>query len=362
MITKETSRDTNLHFMKERTLNFIGGIVDEIFLAPGKVIAYFQAQRYVNWTIYAREITFYHEQGYVDKPASFFAMSGQVPEYHIKKQTKYKNGVYQEISFDSLYEPRNPLLRERYLSYPENRTGYLIRWMHGDKPRKTVLCLHGFMMGSPREAERMFKIHKLFSMGLDVALCVHPFHWKRIKGLRSARRVYLTLGDTAFTNECVAHSVFDLHNVFLILDKLGAKNIGIVGASLGGYIAGIYACLNKKPDFVAMMVPSLSLLYPISPDIFYRRSPFDLEWQFNARCVAEFHSPLNLQPQIPVDNILLIASRGDKLCPYNLVEKLRQRWGLSRCYYRTGGHWLVFDKIRGHFWYGFLREKNFIEG
>jgi hypothetical protein len=347
--------------MKERTLNIVGGIVDKMFLAPGKIIAYLQAQRDVNWRVYAREIAFYHEQGYVDNPASFFAMSEQVPEYRIKNQTSYNNGFYQEISFDSLYEPRNPLVRQRYLSYPENRTGYLIRWIHGDKPRKTVLCVHGFMMGAPREAERMFKILKLFSMGLDVALFVHPFHWKRITGLRTARRVYLTLGDTAFTNECVAHSIYDLNNVFLILNKLGAQKIGIVGASLGGYIAGVYACLSSKPEFVAMMVPSLSFLYPISPDIFYKRSPFDLEWQLNVRRAAEFHSPFNLQPQIPVDNILIVASRGDKLCPFDLVEKLRQRWGLSRCHYRTGGHWLVFDKLRGHFWYSFLREKNFIK-
>ena len=347
--------------MKERALNIIGGFVDEMFLAPGRAIAYLQARREVDWHVYAREIAFYHEQGYVDKPATFFIMSEQTPEYRVTTQTNYQNGLYQEISFNSLFEPRNPLVRQRYLSYPENRTGYLIRWIHGDKPRKTVLCLHGFMMGAPREAERMFKVQKLFSMGLDIALCIHPFHWKRIAGSRAARRVYLTLGDTAFTNECVAHSVYDLNNVFLILNKLGVQKIGMVGASLGGYIAGIYACLSSKPEFAAMMVPSISLLYPISPDIFYRRSPFGLEWQSNVRRAAEFHSPLNLQPQISTNNILLVASRGDKLCPFDLMEKLRKRWDLSRCHYRTGGHWLVFDKLRGHVWYSLLREKGFIE-
>ncbi|MBN1470903.1 MAG: alpha/beta hydrolase family protein [Syntrophaceae bacterium] len=346
--------------MRESALNIIGSFVDEIFLVPGRVIAHFQAQRDVDWHKYAREITFYHEQGYADKPDTFFNLSEQIPEHSVTKQISYHGGLNQEISFNSSFEPRNPFVRPRYLSYTENKTGYLIRWTHGDKPRKTVLCLHGFMMGSPKEAERMFKIRKLFSMGLDVALCIHPFHWKRIAGPRSARRVYLTLGDVAFTNECVAHSVYDLNNCCLILNALGIQNIGIIGASLGGYIAGLYACLSSKPKFIAMMVPALSFLYPISADIFYRLSPFDLAWRSSVRRAAEFHSPLNLKPKMSTDNILVVASRGDKLCPFDLTEKLEQKWNLSHCYYRTGGHWLVFDKLRGRVWYSFLREKGFI--
>ena len=346
--------------MRESALNIIGSFVDELFLVPGRIIAYFQAQRDVDWQEYAREIAFYDEQGYVDKPSTFFVMSEQTPEYRVEKQTNYHDGFYQEISFGSLFEPRNPFVRRRYESYAENKIGYLIRWTHGDKPRKTVLCVHGFMMGSPQEAERMFKIRKLFSMGLDVALCIHPFHWKRIAGPRSARRIYLTLGDVAFTNECVAHSIYDLKNCFLILNALGIQEIGIIGASLGGYVAGVYACLSSEQKFIAMMVPALSFLQPITPDIFYSRSPFDSAWQFNARRAAEFHSPFNLKPKISMDNILVVASRGDKLCPFALVEKLQQQWNLSHCHYRTGGHWLVFDKLRGRVWYSFLREKGFI--
>jgi pimeloyl-ACP methyl ester carboxylesterase len=346
--------------MKEHALDIAGSFVDEMFLAPGRLIAYFQARRDINWYDYACQIAFYHEQGYVKDPATFFSPPPPAPGCRIEKQSPYQDGVYQEISFPSLYEPRNPFVRQRYLGYSENRTGYLIRWAHGDKPRKTILCVHGFMMGAPREAERMFKISKLFSMGLDVALCIQPFHWKRIAGPRAARSVYLTLGDTAFTNECVAHSVYDLDNSFSILGELGAANIGIIGASLGGYIAGVYACLRSKPEFVAMMVPSLSFLRPISPDKFYQRAPFDPEWQTYVRRAADFHSPLNLRPRIQADNILVVASRGDKICPFDLVEQLKELWGLSRCHFRTGGHWLVFDKLRGHAWYNFLKEMKYI--
>jgi predicted alpha/beta hydrolase family esterase len=94
--------------------------------------------------------------------------------------------------------------------------------------------------------------------------------------------------------------------------------------------------------------------------MFSKHAPFDINWQTLARRAADFHSPLNLQPRISSDNILVVASRGDKLCPFELVEKLKQQWGLSHCYYRTGGHWLVFDRQRGHAWYKFLKDKGFI--
>jgi pimeloyl-ACP methyl ester carboxylesterase len=346
--------------MKEHILDLIGSFVDEMFLAPGRLIAYFQSQRDIDWHAYAREIAFYHEQGYVDDPQTFFCLPAQIPACRIETQAPYHEGTYQVIAFPSLYEPKNPFVRQRYLSYSENRTGYLIRWIHGDKPRKTVLCVHGFMMGSPREAERMFKVRTLFAMGLDVALCIHPFHWKRVVGPRAARSVYLTLGDAAFTNECIAQSVYDLDNSFSILKGIGASEVGMIGASLGGYVAGLYSCLRREPKFAALMVPALSFLRPMSPDMFYKRAPFDLAWRVHACRAADFHSPLNLRPQIPADNILVVASRGDKICPFDLVEQLTKRWELSRCYYCTGGHWLVFDALRGHAWYSFLREMGFI--
>lgn len=348
--------------MNPKALDMVGSMVDELFLAPGRLFAFFQARRKTDWQHYARETAFYEAQGFVKNPQTFFALPEETPDFTVETEAPYQRGFYQVISFPSAFEPSNPYVRNRYLSHVENRRGYLIRWTHGDKPRKTVLCVHGFMMGAPREAERMFKVRSLFSMGLDVALFIQPFHWKRIAGSRAARRVYLTLGDIAFTNECVAQSIYDLENCFLILNKLGATDIGLIGASLGGYITGIYVCLSEKPKFAAMMVPALTLLAPMSPDAFLKRAPFDAAWRARTHQAAEFHSPLNLHPRIPAERILVVASRGDRLCPVEPVEELRRKWTLSRCYVRRGGHWLVFDKIRGRVWYGLLKDMNFIEG
>jgi hypothetical protein len=42
--------------MKEHVLDLICSFVDEMFLAPGRLIAYFQSQRDIDWHAYAREI------------------------------------------------------------------------------------------------------------------------------------------------------------------------------------------------------------------------------------------------------------------------------------------------------------------
>lgn len=348
--------------MHERILDRLGSLVDELFLAPGRLVASFQARRAVDWPSHARETAFYHEMGYVDEPATFFSRPEQKPAYRIESQTPYHGGACQTISFPSGFVPRNPSMRSRYAGFPENRTGYLVRWFHGDHPRPTVLCVHGFMMGAPREAERMFKIRTLFDLGLDAALCVLPFHWERVRGPRGARRIYLTLGDTSFTNECIAQSVHDLDNAFLIMNDQGQADIGMVGASLGGYVTGLYACLRDHMRFAALMVPALSFLRPLRPDAFLKRAPFDAVWRSEILRAADFHSPLNLTPRIPSEDILVVASRGDRVCPFDLVEELERRWRLPNCHFRTGGHWLVFDTLRGHAWYGFLKAMGFIDG
>jgi predicted alpha/beta hydrolase family esterase len=71
---------------------------------------------------------------------------------------------------------------------------------------------------------------------------------------------------------------------------------------------------------------------------------------------------LNFVPQIPKENILIIASRGDKLCPFEHVVALCEKWSWPRHHFMTGGHWLVLNpKERGSAWYTFLADMGFIE-
>ncbi|MFP4226124.1 MAG: YqiA/YcfP family alpha/beta fold hydrolase [Desulfobacterales bacterium] len=184
------------------------------------------------------------------------------------------------------------MLKDKFLSFEENRTAWLVKWSHGDTGRKTLLCLHGYLLGDPDQAECMFKIEKLYQMGLDMALCLSPFHWRRAPKSRRLKGIFLEPEDAPMTCECFGQTMHDLYQCISLLEQQGTREIGIVGASLGGYNAALIASLT--------------------------------------------------------DRILVVAARGDKLCPFENVLSLCEKWQWPRHLFMTGGHWLMFNaRARG---------------
>jgi hypothetical protein len=216
------------------------------------------------------------------------------------------------------------------------------------------------MLGDPPQAYRMFRMRKLFELGLDVALFIHPFHWRRAPGSRASSRIYLQPDDVGFMSECIGQSIYDLGNAFAILKDQGAGEIGIIGASLGGYAAAAFVGSSEAPGFAALMVPAVNFMHPLGPEGIPMSFPVDDVLGEKIKKVCEFTSPLNLRPRIPKENILVVTSRGDRVCPFKSVRMLCEQWGLSRCHFCTGGHWLVFDDTRAMAWYGFLKDMGFI--
>jgi len=347
--------------IKKNGLDFIGSCVDNLFLGIPAILKPLKPKRSINRATYERQINYYIDNGFIDNPETFFTLPEEMPRYTIITQKPYCDGMYQVISYPSNYETKNPLIRDQFDSYTANKTGYLVRWAHGDKGRKTVLCLHGFMLGNPRQAERMFKVRKLFRMGLDVALFITPFHWKRSPGSRTSRHIFLQPDDVVMTCECFGQTMYDLYGSFLILNDIGVGEIGIIGASLGGYNAALFISLTQAASFAVMVVPAVKFSHPYDPDSF--RLPFHIDETLREKInlVWELHSPLHLFPKIPKERIMFVASRGDRLCPFEHVRMLCEKWGWPQHYFLTGGHWLVFNNIRGKAWYNFLIEMGFIQ-
>ncbi len=346
---------------RKKALDFWGGLIDNLFLTVPRLLMPFKSRAHVlDREEYEAAVNFYIDNGFTDWPETFFTLPDAVPEYRLAEERPYHQGKYQLWTYPSEYVPRNPVIRDRCLACQENRTGYLVRWTHGDHPRPTVLCLHGYMLGEPGQAERMFNIRKLFERGLDAALFVTPFHWRRAPAARAERGIFLQPDNVAMTAECLGQAMHDLAATTHILTDLGAERIGLIGASLGGYNAALFAGLSDRPEFSALMVPAINFSAPFGPDDV--KLPYSIEADLaeKIRRVWEFHSPLNLSPRIDSDDILVIAARGDKLCPSRHTRKLCRQWQLSRCHFLTGGHWLIFNnRRRGAAWYNFLDEKGF---
>ncbi|HPA70987.1 MAG TPA: hypothetical protein PKY31_01880 [Spirochaetota bacterium] len=338
-----------------------GSLVDRVFLSIPKLARPFRPVRKITRAEYEREIDFYIDEGYADRPASFFTFPSHTPEYSIIDRRPYHGGESQLIRYASGYTAKNPLIRDKYASYEANRSSYLVCWTHGDGPRKTVLCHHGYMLGEPRQARKMFHVKRLFSMGLDVALFIAPFHWKRGTGVLSQRGIYLQPDDPAMTCECVGQAMHDLFGAFCILKDLGSPETGLIGASLGGYNTALFIGLSGAPAFGAMMVPAVNFSRPLGPDTARLPFPVDDVLREKIRRVWELHSPLNFMPKLSPEKLLVVASRGDLVCPFEYVESLCEKWGIANRHFLYGGHWLVFNGAeRGRAWYSFLRERGFI--
>ncbi len=338
-----------------------GSLVDALFLSVPKIAGPFRAPRKIGRGEYERQVDFYIDSGYTDRPESFFTFPATAPACSIIERKPYHDGEYQVIRYKSGYEAKNPLLRGRYHSYAANGNGYLVRWTHGDGKRKTVLCHHGYMLGEPRQARKMFRVKRLYSEGLDVALFIAPFHWKRSAGPLFQRGIYLQPDDVAMTCECVGQNMHDLYAAFLILLGMGVPEIGLIGASLGGYNTALFISLTDIASFGAMMVPAVNFSRPLGPDT--ARLPFSVDGRFRKKImlVWELHSPLNFRPKLPVEKMLVVASRGDLVCPFDYVRELCDRWGIRNRHFLTGGHWLIFNREeRGRAWYSFLRDRGFL--
>lgn len=346
---------------RERLLDAMGGVVDACFLAFPRIFGPMKPARKIDRATYEQQIDYYIDNGYADRPETFFTFPDRASAHTIIDARPYHDGESQLIAYQSGYIAKNPFIRERYHSFEANRTGYLVRWTHGGNNRKTIVCHHGYMLGEPRQARKMFRVRSLFEKGLDVVLFIAPFHWKRGAGPLLQRGIYLQNDDVVMTCECVGQTMHDLYNSFLILAGMGAPEIGLIGASLGGHNAALFVSLTDIASFGAMMVPAVNFTDPLDPDKARLPFPIDARLKEKIRRVWELHSPLKFRPKLPAEKILVVASRGDLLCPFRYIESLCDAWGIANRHFLTGGHWLIFNRDeRGRAWYNFLADMGFL--
>lgn len=47
-------------------------------------------------------------------------------------------------------------------------------------------------------------------------------------------------------------------------------------------------------------------------------------------------------------------------CPFENIKMPCEKWDWPKNYFLIGGHWLIFNNIRGEAWYQFLGEMGFV--
>lgn len=340
-------------------LNALGSIPDLLFMDLADVLV---RKTDVDRETYLRRLAFYDPERWGRGKGSFLYLPEEPPDAERVEEKPFLSGKRTLFLYPSRYRPRNPEVAEDFFSRRENLMGYLHLWHHqspGERP--LVLAIHGLMMGGPAKARRMFRIDRLFELGLDVALHTLPGHWRRSS--ISWFQQLLDPADLPLTLERLAQNIHDLHSALLSLRQMGYGRIGIIGASMGGFTAALYATqVADGLDFMFLAVPAVSVERYLRPRARSFAFPVDPSLIQASGRAQEICTPLYLEPRFDVGKIRVVAHAGDRVCDVRDTRRWAEDWGIEDYREVVGGHFLYLGgDVRGEAWYGLLKERGYVK-
>jgi alpha/beta hydrolase family protein len=286
-----------------------------------------------------------------DDPGRFFAfIDAPIAPLMVtaRRQRTMSGGTVVAREFTTAYQPFAPSETPGSDAAHADRL-VVEHWMHaGQRPVATVVGLHGFSMGYPRMDAFALFAAPCFRAGFDVALVTLPFHGPRtpadarFSGERFAAPHVMRL------NEAVRQAIYEIHVLVGWLRAQSGAPVGLLGLSLGGYLAALMAGLTTSLDFVIPMVPPVCM--------------GDLAWRFASqsrqraeatafsrdqmRAAYRVHSPLTYPRQVEKERILVIAGRGDRIVPPEHPYTLWRHWGEPAIHWFSGSHLAPFRRAR----------------
>jgi pimeloyl-ACP methyl ester carboxylesterase len=221
-------------------------------------------------------------------------------------------------------------------------------WMHGGAARRpTVLALHGFGMGYPRMDAFALFAAELYARGFDVALMTLPYHGARTPpGARFSGQRF-TAVDVLQLNEAMRRAAVEVVAVERWLREQHGDPVGLLGLSLGGYVASLMAGLLPNLDFVVPLVPPVCIgdlaWRFFSRSKHYSRAALPISEE-ELRAAYQVHSPLSYAAAVPRERLLILAGRGDQIVPPEHPHALWRHWGEPAIHWFSGSHLAPFRR------------------
>jgi hypothetical protein len=132
-------------------------------------------------------------------------------------------------------------------------------WVHqSTPPRGTLLALHGFTMGNPRLDAFLLLANHWYRSGLDVALLTLPHHGARTPPAARFSGEHFAVPHVARLSEAVREAIYEIRQVIHWLRAESGAPVGVLGLSLGGYLAALSAGLCDDLDFVLIVSVCIS--------------------------------------------------------------------------------------------------------
>jgi hypothetical protein len=249
-----------------------------------------------------------------------------------------------DLAWSSGYTSFLPDLRDRFARHVHNHTAAARLIVRG-KPRPIAILIHGYMAGQYAVEQRVWPVEWLSRIGLDTALFVMPFH-----GLRANpnRRVPPFPGaDPRMSNEGFRQAADDLRDLISFLRDRGHPAVGVLGMSLGGYLAALACTIERDLAFGVPIIP-LASLADFARDQ-GRLGSTAGETAAQHAALDEVHrviSPLHRPAVVPRERLLVIAAKADRITPMSHARRLAHHFGAPLDAW-AGGHLLQFGRADG---------------
>ena len=221
-------------------------------------------------------------------------------------------------------------------AFAENNTvhGRFYRCAERWQERPTVLLLHGWNDATnhyvlfPRLAAQFNR------NGFNAATLEAPFHFQRRPRQLGAWSNFLC-PDILRTVEAVRQTVSETRAFAEWLRQQGCPAVGLMGVSLGGWLAGLTVCHDALFSCAVLLVPVARLDRLLEEAAFCRG--IRLAWK-GRRVAAGKLNLTEVRPAIPRQNILLIEAVHDLFVPAESMEELWRAWDQPDIWRLRHGH------------------------
>ncbi len=262
---------------------------------------------------------------------------------------RLRGGSCRALSFESPFSTLNPELSRSYAGYSRNRVARALHFTHDDRPRPTLVFLHGYSLDSYRINSWGMSMPWFFRQGYDVLLATLPFHGARAERWHPFSGYGYFAGGLAHSNEAMLQSVMDTRVWLDYLLTRGAPQVGVSGLSLGGYLSALLIAVDPR---LAFSIPNSPVVVPIDMAmqwqpmgnllrLMMRRTGYTLG---QLRHGTALHSPLTYAPQADPSRLLIISGAGDRFTAPVFVRLLHEHWQGSHMHWFPGNHLLHFQQ------------------
>ncbi len=228
-------------------------------------------------------------------------------------------------------------------AWPKNNTVFVRtfapeRQLH----RPAVIVLHGLMSISTL-AYRPF-LQAIVAAGASAYFLELPYHHRRTPpGCFSGDLFYTA--NFELTWQAARQAIADVRRLALHLRANAAPVIGILGFSLGAWLAALTICGEPGLDFAMLAMPPASFNDLVWDSVLGHHLRAQLEraqWSRpqTAALTARL-DPLGYRPLLPPERLEIFAAAHDAIVPLTHVRALQQAWSVARMHEYDAGHLTV---------------------